>query len=412
MNEPKTQGRRDGRCRVPAMLRAFVICLEFAAASAFGQSVFFAEKFKGEDAGEKIAKCVAAVPREGGVCDARNLSGEQHAPAGFTVGGPEKPVELMLGSVTLVTGNTIHLQAKSSIIGLPAASGIGKYQAATVIKAGGGATLKSVVQVDGPLAVLQDLTVDGNKDKNKNQGTTGILVNRAPRAEFFRVTVQNAPGHGIEIVSGEKQEACCAKLQKVMAISNGQSGLRIVNSNDEFISLCEFEENGGHGIELDGASGVRLEHSDVGGNRGDGLFLHGTPGQPANNAIVVGNQFGSNYQADISIEGFNGRHSSIGHVISSNEFLGGINRAGGKFDSIHIKDSGYNVISGNSFFAAPKREYAACINISGDKERKDQVSSNYCQASGGSTAFVGTASTEFNGNQGSTGTQRRSWFSF
>src|SRR6476646_1196165 len=159
------------------------------------QSVMQADKFKGADAGEKIAQCLAALPETGGVCDARNLSGGQQSASGFTVGSPSKPVELMLGPTTLIVGKPIILQARSSIVGLPSASGIGGYQGATLIKARDGANLPAVVQVEGPLAVLQDVTIDGNKAKNSGRGI-GLLVNRQSRADLTRVTVQNAPGDG------------------------------------------------------------------------------------------------------------------------------------------------------------------------------------------------------------------------
>ncbi len=380
-------------------------CIAQSGVHSVSQSVLRADKFKGSDAGEKITQCVAALPGTGGVCDARNLAGPQQSAAGFTVGSATKPVQLMLGPTTLIVAKTIVVQARSSIIGLPSASGIGSYQGVTVIKArdGAGANLPAVVQVEGAHAVLQDVTVDGNKAKNSGQGI-GLLVNRQERADLTRVTVQNAPGDGIVFVSGNKQEACCAKLMNVMAIENGQSGLHIENSNDLFISMSEFENNGASGVDLDGASGIRIEHSDFGGNHGDGLSLHGTPDIPANHGIFVGNQFGNNYRADVNIAGTNGGQASVGHMISSNEFLSGIYRNGGKYDSIHIVDSGYNVIAGNSFFAGPGHEFTSCVNISGKREKQDHVSNNIClgTGSGSKNSFIGTSSTAFSGNQGET----------
>jgi hypothetical protein len=369
------------------------------------KSVLRAEKFKGMDAGDKITQCFAALPETGGVCDARNLAGEQYSANGFTVGSGNKPVQLMLGPVTLVVAKTIFVQARSSITGMPSASGIAGYQGATVIKArdNADANLAAVVQVEGTHAVLQDVTIDGNKARNSGHGI-GLLVNRQGRADLTRVTVQNAPGDGIVFVSGSKQESCCAKLMNVMAIENGQSGLHIENSNDLFISMSEFENNGASGVDLDGSSGIRIEHSDFGGNHGDGLSLHGTPDIPANHGIFVGNQFGNNYRADLSIAGANGGQASVGHMISSNEFLSGIYRNGGKYDAIHIIDSGYNVIAGNSFFAGPGHEFSSCVNISGKREKADNVSNNIClgTGSGSKNSFIGTSSTMFSGNQGET----------
>jgi len=156
-------------------------------------------------------------------------------------------------------------------------------------------------------------------------------------------------------------------------------------------------------VELDGSSGVRIEHSDFGGNHGDGLTLHGTKAVPTNHGIFVGNQFGNNYQADINIVGYNGGYASVGHMISSNEFLGGIYRSGGKFDAIHIVDSGYNVVAGNSFFAGPGHEFTSCVRISGSREKPDQVSGNICMGTGeNKNSFIGTSTTIFSGNLGET----------
>ncbi len=385
-----------------ATLLLAATCLSQSVSVTSPQSVVQAERFKGQDAGEKIAQCLAALPATGGVCDARNLAGDQYSASGFTVGGGSKPMQLMLGATTLIVTKPIIVQARSSITGLPSASGIGSYQGASVIKANAGVSLPAVVQVEGPHAVLQDVAIDGNKARNSGQGI-GLLINRQGRADLTRVTVQNAPGDGIVFVSGSKQEACCAKLINVIAIENGQSGLHIENSNDVFIATSEFENNGRSGVELDGSSGVRIEHSDFGGNHGDGLTLHGTAAIPTNHGIFVGNQFGNNYQADINIVGYNGGYASVGHMISSNEFLGGIYRSGGKFDAIHIMDSGYNVVAGNSFFAGPGHEFTSCVSISGSREKPDQVSGNICMGTGGNkNSFIGTSTTIFSGNLGET----------
>src|SRR5215469_14705636 len=280
------------------------LCFSLAA---HAQSVLYAEKFKGADAGEKISRCIAALPSTGGICDARNFSGEQRSSAGFTVGGPGKPVELMLGAITLNVAQGVHVQAKSSIVGMPSSSGIGSDQGATVIKAADNSGLRAVLQIEGALAVLQDLTIDGNKKAGHGSGEA-LRVERANRVQLFRVTAQNSPGDGIAIVSAEKQESCCAKLENVMAIANARAGLHIINSNDVFIVLSEFENNGGNGIEVESSSAMRLEQSDIGGNQAHGVNIHGSTAQPASNLMITGNQFGNNYQTDINISGSNGRY--------------------------------------------------------------------------------------------------------
>jgi Right handed beta helix region len=388
----------------PGLLQQITGFLLAMATIASPQTVQHAEKFPGVDAGEKISRCLAALPAQGGICDARELSGVQGAAQGFTVGEPGKPAELMLGPVTLSVAGTIHVQRRSSIVGMPAGAGIGTDQSASVIQASDNSALSAVVQVDGALAVLQDLTVDGNR-KGAPKGGTAILVNQANRAELFRVTAQNAPGYGIEIYSSPRNESCCAKLQKVMAIANGQAGLHLASTADVFISLSEFENNGTVGIELNNSPTTRIEHSDVGGNALDGIRIYGTAESPvqSHRQIIVGNQFGNNGRYDIAIAGFDeaGRKQvSTGNLVSSNEFIGSPTRPAG-YSAIHIVDSADNTIVANTFSAPRDHPYTSCIAISGNREGKDQVSGNTCTSSAAAKdAFTGTSTTVFGSNQG------------
>jgi hypothetical protein len=365
------------------------------------QGVQYASRFSGSDLGEKITQCVAALPASGGICDARDFSGQQAAAGGFTVGAPGKPVELMLGSVTLLTARTIHVQGKSSIVGMPAAMGIGTDQPATMIKAADGTALSAVVQLDGSLAALQDLTVDGNR-KSVPGGGVGILVNKANRVEMFRVTAQNAPKFGIQIYSSSQNESCCAKLSKIMAIANGAAGLHMASTADVMVSVSEFENNGTFGIELNNAPTTRIEHCDIGGNLGDGIRIYGSSSSnlQSHRQMIIGNQFGNNGQNDINVIGSDGRkHVANGHLINSNEFIGSDKRQR-DFDAIHITDSGDNTINGNTFSDTRANPYRACVYISGHDEGKDLVTGNSCHISEvGKTGFVGTPSTLLANNQ-------------
>lgn len=371
-------------------------------AFACGQAVLSADQYSGADAGEKIRKCMDALPSTGGVCDARNLTGLQGSASGFTVGTPAKPIELMLGPTTLLSSGTIQISARSSIVGMPAAAGIGTDQSPTLIKAADGSRLNAVVQLEGPFAVLQDVTVDGNK-KGAPQGNVAILVLNANRVEMFRVTGQNAPKYGIQIYS-DNNESCCAKLSKIMSVANGGSGMQIANTADTFISMAEFENNGAHGLELNNSPTTRVEHSDFGGNLGDGIRIYGTAAShlQAHKQIIVGNQFGNNAQDDINILGFDDQAKkavSTGNLISSNEFIGSDKRASG-YDAIHITNSGANNIVGNSFSATSAHPYRYCVFIDGNYEQQDQVNGNFCSAakSGGKGDYKGTANTLFGGN--------------
>ncbi len=323
------------------------------------------------------------------------------AARGFSVGTPGKPVEVMLGSVTLLTAQTIHVQAKSSIVGMPAAMGISTDQSPTMIKAAEATALSAVVQIDGPFAVLQDLTVDGNR-KSAPGGGVGILVNKANRVEMSRVTAQNAPRFGIEIYSSSQNESCCAKLSKIMAIANGAAGLHIASTADVMLSVSEFEGNGTFGIELNNAPTTRIEHCDIGGNLGDGIRIYGSSSSvlQANRQMIVGNQFGNNGQHDINVIGSDGRkHVATGHLMNSNEFIGSDKRQPG-FDAIHITNSGENTINGNTFSDTRAHPYRACVYISGDQEVRDLVTGNFCRTTDASKmAFWGTATTVLANNQ-------------
>ncbi len=353
------------------------------------QGLQYANRFSGADLGDRITQCIAALPTAGGICDA------QMAARGFSVGTPGKPVEVMLGSVTLLTAQTIHVQAKSSIVGMPAAMGISTDQSPTMIKAAEATALSAVVQIDGPFAVLQDLTVDGNR-KSAPGGGVGILVNKANRVEMSRVTAQNAPRFGIEIYSSSQNESCCAKLSKIMAIANGAAGLHIASTADVMLSVSEFEGNGTFGIELNNAPTTRIEHCDIGGNLGDGIRIYGSSSSvlQANRQMIVGNQFGNNGQHDINVIGSDGRkHVATGHLMNSNEFIGSDKRQPG-FDAIHITNSGENTINGNTFSDTRAHPYRACVYISGDQEVRDLVTGNFCRTTDASKmAFWGTATT-------------------
>jgi hypothetical protein len=371
------------------------------ASSVLAQSVQNASQFQGADMGEKIARCIAALPAKGGICDARDFSGEQKAAAGFSVGAPGKPVQLMLGPVMLITGQTIYVQAKSSITGMPSAMGIGNDQAASVIKAADKSALNSVVELSGPFAVLQDLTVDGNR-RNSPRGVSAILVNKANRVEMFRVTAQNAPQYGIQLYSSNQNESCCAKLSKIMAVANGAAGLHLANSADVLVTSSEFENNDTWGIELNNAPSTRIEQCDIGGNLSDGIVIYGSAASPlqSNRQIIVGNQFGNNRLHDISVAGTDGgRRVAGGHLIANNEFIGSDKRPSG-YDAIHIAGGGDNNISGNIFSDTQEHPFRSCVFITGEREAGDLVTGNLCRIGNAArSAFVGVAPAALGSNQ-------------
>lgn len=85
-----------------------------ACSFAFGTSnVRYVNQFPGDDAGAKITACIAALPSNGGTCDARGLAGAQSAHVTLSI---DKPVTLLLGHVNLtLLGNPGIALASSGI---------------------------------------------------------------------------------------------------------------------------------------------------------------------------------------------------------------------------------------------------------------------------------------------------------
>lgn len=100
-------------CRIVknSCLALFVVA---ACSSAFaGPTVRYANQFSGDDAGARITACIAALPSNGGTCDARGLVGTQTAHATLSI---DKPVTLLLGHVNLtLLGNPGIALASSGI---------------------------------------------------------------------------------------------------------------------------------------------------------------------------------------------------------------------------------------------------------------------------------------------------------
>ncbi len=313
-------------------------------------SVRYADQFAGATAGAKIQAAIDDLPSTGGTVDARGLEGAQVISTTVTVGSTTKPVQLLLGAATYTVSATILVSSKSSIVGLPAGMGIGSTTGPSMLIMAASTNLSSVVKLQDHYNVLQDITVDGNKANNASGGDA-ILIDRSARSSLFRVTAQNAKAHGVHIFStyaGGTSDACCGKLLQVMSINNDGSGLYIENTNDTFVLQSEFENNTGSGISLDNSSATRIENSDISGNHVDGLkmFVAGTPTLYSSNNIVIGNQFGNNYQHDIDIIGGTGYNSQVNTIVS-NQFIGSVNRTSNSYDAIHIEDSAYNTLEAN-----------------------------------------------------------------
>jgi len=324
-------------------------------------SIRYADQFPGADAGARIAAALDDLPPEGGVVDARGLTGMQSITTALRIGAPGgKATSLLLGPAVFRTTRTLTVYTNSSIVGIPIGSMGGDVTGTnSLIQAADGARLNAVIQLGdgtreghGSQSVLQDLVVDGNKDADGtgDGASAAILVNLSQRVELFRVTAQNSKGHGIVFLSGDSPpfagESCCAKLAKVMSVFNRLDGLFAYFSEDLFVVQSEFEGNGVAGVELDNSPACRIANSDLGGNL-FGLYAYGVSGGKGGGLnIITGNQFG-NTGNDLAIVDFGAGRGATDNVIAGNSFIPGPGRPPDTYDAIHIQDSSGNAVTGN-----------------------------------------------------------------
>jgi hypothetical protein len=122
--------------------------------------VRFVEDFTGDDAGGRIAACIAHLPPTGGTCDARGLEGSQTITQPLVVGSGTKPVVVLLGAATFAASAPITLEQNARVVGVA--------RDATVIRAAPGfdfARHRALVRIGSSAPVngarLENLMVDG-----------------------------------------------------------------------------------------------------------------------------------------------------------------------------------------------------------------------------------------------------------
>lgn len=168
-----------------------------------------------------------------------------------------------------------------------------------------GVKIHGNITVTGP-ALLQDLFVDGC-----------ILVDRANRVELLRVWQQGCRGDGITFQSDRGgtetggDQACCAKLDHVVAFQNSGAGLKLINTADVFVVMSEFENNVGCGVRLVNSPTARIVNSDFGGNAICGFWADAT----SHMTMLTNNQWGNNRGDDLVLESQN-------NIVNSAEFIG------------------------------------------------------------------------------------------
>lgn len=283
--------------------------------------------YAGNNLGEQIQN---AINDNAQIIDARYSGGE--ILQSITI--PDSTI-LLLGNHTYYTSSPISLGYHASIVGLPGGDSINSRKG-SIIVAKDGAELSNIVIMLGVNSKIQDLVVDGNKTLNGTKNGVGIRV-KGERVTIQNSTVQSVDGDGIYF----ETTGIVSKLHLVMSIFNTGHGLRADDCNDLFILQSEFEVNGKSGIFLFGSEGVRIEHSDISGNKEFGLVAYNSYTRYAGYQIIIGNQFGNNKQNDLVLAGYSGHN-----IVQGNLFLGSIYKVAGQV-AIQLWNNKGNSIIGN-----------------------------------------------------------------
>lgn len=311
------------------------------------ESIRFADQFSGADLGAKINAAftdLSGTPGEVWVNQnaGLTLSTAVTVPANSTLRFIQGGTYTLSAVITVNDGATV----------LGAAQGMQGTH--TTLKAANSAALTMLITVPGNTAAVRAITLDGNQANSGTTGGTGstallVLSGLGGRQDITNVTVQNSSGDGMYI-SGA---ASGIKIDRLFAFQNNGDGLLAKSQSDIFIISSEFENNLLSGVELNGSSGDRIEHCDFGGNGSTGqaaLYIHGTASLQSANTIVIGNQFGNNYNSDIKIVGYDTGTAGVSaqqQTIVGNQFIGSPNRPDATYPIIDIVDGQSNNITGN-----------------------------------------------------------------
>jgi hypothetical protein len=386
---------------IPAAHSVLATCI----LSPTGGGVVYADKCFEGNLGRAINDAIRALNGQPGTVDATGVTHGLEIKELIVLGQQYQSIQLKLPPRMIVMRSPIFVGQDSSIVGFPVGAQVrnaGVSFTATTLVAADGANLPVVVQVgnglngphSGDRAVLDDLIVDGNRDRGGTRsGAAAILVYGANGVDMNRVSALSSAGDGIRLQASNTpwRGAGAARLTKIMADGNARNGLSFVGqtypqvSNDNIVSQSWFENSGWAGINLENASALRVNNSDLGGN-----FL-GISSQGSSAQIITNNQFGGQKGHDVLLRGPAGGQGM--HVITGNQFLGSdANRAA--FYMAQIEDSSHNNISANSFNVANTAGGIRFLGIT----TKNLVSSNVFIGGTISKNIVGTGYSAY-GNQ-------------
>ena len=165
------------------------------AVSLFGQqthglgALLRANEYPGGDAGSKIQACIAALPANGGTCDARGIEGAPTI-SSDPFQGVTKSGVLILGAGTYNVSATINVPANWTIQG---AYGGNRLETRAVNLGGTvlswkGSSNGTVLRIfDAYHVDVRDLSIDGNL----TPGTTGILIDSDSHPATHNIVVEN-----------------------------------------------------------------------------------------------------------------------------------------------------------------------------------------------------------------------------
>jgi hypothetical protein len=363
--------------RYGASAAVVFLSLALAASESPASVVVYANDYPGTTAGQRIRAALEALPDSGGVVDAREITlvpltidvpiyvGAKTDGNHQLVNPPiRKPASLLLGPGVYTTTQFVTVYDQSSVVGMPGGSSNGqsdfRNNYRTVITAANDALLWAIVRVGdddrmgGYGAVIQDITIDGNKDASgtvASPESAGLLIIGSDRVDVTRVSVQRCNGTGMLVRPPTSRPgpyngpSGTVKFTKIISAFNGENGLFVRGqSNDITVDQSEFEHNIGHGIEVDNCGALRITNSDVSSNYSGanryGLYIHGTSN--AGFHIVSANQF-SNKGADIFVVGPGANNNTI----ASNLFIGNGLRPAGQVTPVFVYGSNGNNITGN-----------------------------------------------------------------
>lgn len=209
--------------------------------------------------------------------------------------------------------------------------------------------LAQIVLLNTNAASIRDIEIDANTTNNTT--SVGIMVTAAA-VEIRNVHVQEAPSHGIAVISTttSNNSAQGVQIQNTRSFNNDGDGLFVQDAQDPFVNMSGFEGNGGHGIYLENSGGASITgRTDMAGNSGACLMVTGTTGGlEAGLNGIIGNQCGNMIGDGFVIDGHDGTgRVSDKNILADNTFWANAAMTANTYDAIRLEGSTDNVVMGN-----------------------------------------------------------------